>query len=135
MRRHDRDGFKPWPIGPEGSGHISTVAGGHRKLSGSDHFAPSGDDPQLSPAVTAEFDASSVGYLTRDRIERLLKPAEAANVLGVTVKQLAIWRSKGGGPRFVRISHKVVMYRHQTLLEWACEREFGSAHEARLSKT
>ena len=135
MRRHDRDGFRPCPIGPEGPGRISTVAGGRRQVSGSDDVAPTGDDSQLSPAVTPELDASLVGYLTRDRLERLLKPAEAANVLGVTVKQLAIWRSKGGGPRFVRISHKVVMYRHQTLLDWALEREFGSAHEARLGKT
>ena len=64
--------------------------------------------------------------------ERLLTPADAAEVLGVSPKQLANWRSKGGGPLYARISHKVVMYRHQALMDWAMEREFRSAHEARL---
>jgi hypothetical protein len=88
-----------------------------------------------SPPTTAARDPAAIPQFACDTLERLLKPAEAARILGVTVKQMAIWRSKGGGPRFVRISHKVVMYRHQTLLEWAREREFGSAHEARLSRT
>jgi len=63
--------------------------------------------------------------------ERLLTPLEAAGVLGVTVKQLAEWRWKGGGPRFVRVSHKVVMYRHPSLIAWAAAREFRTAHEAK----
>jgi hypothetical protein len=91
--------------------------------------------PSPSRSCPAELDASPVGYPTCDTPERLLKPVQAAYVLGVTVKQMAIWQSKRGGPCFIQISHKVVMYRHQALLGWAREREFGSAHEARLGKT
>jgi hypothetical protein len=64
---------------------------------------------------------------------RLVTPAEAAAILGVTVKHLKDWRWKGGGPAFVRISHKVVMYRYESLMAWACKREFESAHAERLA--
>jgi len=132
MRRHDRDGSKPWQMGSQSSGRISTIAGGPRQAIESGQFEALRDVPSL--ATTGASDPAAAPQVPFDTLERLLRPAEAACILGVSVKQMANWRSKGGGPRFVRISHKVVMYRHQSLLEWAREREFGSAHEARLSK-
>jgi hypothetical protein len=64
-------------------------------------------------------------------VERLLTSAEAACVLLVTPKQMAIWRRTGEGPPFIRVSHKVVGYRHSTLMAWAAAREVSSTHELR----
>ncbi len=38
-----------------------------------------------------------------DTHERLLKPVEAADLLGISVAGLKLWRKTGIGPRFVRI--------------------------------
>ena len=130
MRPRDRDRFKPWPNASDGAGRNSAIAGGQRSVGGS----ASNAGPPLPADLTASADLPGASDISRENLERLLKPMEAAHVLGVTVKQMALWRSRGGGPRFVRVSHKVVMYRHQALIEWAREREFGSAHEARLRK-
>jgi hypothetical protein len=42
--------------------------------------------------------------------DALLTPEQAAAFLNVTPHTLASWRVKGGGPEFVRLSHKIVRY-------------------------
>lgn len=37
-----------------------------------------------------------------------LKPAEAAERLGFSAATLANWRTKGFGPRYIKVGHKVL---------------------------
>jgi hypothetical protein len=47
--------------------------------------------------------------------DQLLRPAEAARLLNVTPRCLQDWRLKGIGPRFIRMSPKLVQYRRSDL--------------------
>lgn len=89
---------------------------------------PPGDGLKAASPVTGS-PRYSPGLI--EDVERLLTPAEAAPVLLVTPKKMAEWRRTGEGPPFVRISHKVVGYRHSSLMAWAVEREARSTHELR----
>ncbi len=46
---------------------------------------------------------------------RLLRPAEAAEQLGVTAKTLERWRGAGDGPAYVRCNSKTIRYRSDDL--------------------
>ena len=50
--------------------------------------------------------------------DQMLSPAEAAIQLGVTPRFLAGHRTKGTGPRFIRLSHSVIRYRRSELNTW-----------------
>lgn len=43
---------------------------------------------------------------------------QAANFLGVSVRQLENWRQIGGGPNFVKNGHRLVRYRIKELIEF-----------------
>jgi hypothetical protein len=47
--------------------------------------------------------------------DELLRPAQAARLLNVTPRCLQDWRLKGAGPRFIRMSPKLVHYRRSDL--------------------
>jgi len=51
--------------------------------------------------------------------DALLRPDAAAAFLDVTARCLEAWRSRGGGPRFVRVSARAVRYRRRDLVAWA----------------
>ena len=54
-------------------------------------------------------------------VELLVKQigsGKAANLLDVSERTLEKWRREGGGPKFVRISHKLVRYRICDLKEF-----------------
>lgn len=53
--------------------------------------------------------------------EVLLRPPEAARLLGVTTRALDAWRAQGRGPRFVRVSSRCIRYRRRDLLDWIAE--------------
>ncbi len=53
---------------------------------------------------------------------RLLRPAEAAERLGVTAKTLERWRGAGDGPAYVRCNSKTIRYRDQDLEAFILER-------------
>lgn len=57
--------------------------------------------------------------------DRLLRPQEAADLLGVSVRTLADWRWKSIGPRYCRIQGRP-RYRVSQLDEWVTEREVGT---------
>ena len=50
--------------------------------------------------------------------KQLIKPAEAAEILGVTVGTLAAWRSQGVGPRCYPISPRAIRYDINELNKW-----------------
>lgn len=53
-----------------------------------------------------------------DYLNELLKEADAAEFLKMSVRTLQGMRLKGGGPSFVKISHRAVRYRRSDLLSW-----------------
>jgi hypothetical protein len=55
--------------------------------------------------------------------------AEAAAYLGVCVAYLETLRIKGGGPRFARLSPRIIRYRREALDAWCASREVGSTSE------
>lgn len=61
-------------------------------------------------------------HSTPTSIEPLLRPEQAAELLGYTPRCLEAWRSSGRGPRFVRVSARSVRYRPSDLAAWAEER-------------
>lgn len=49
----------------------------------------------------------------------MLRPIDAATVLGVSSNTLAAWRHQGTGPAYIRISARMVAYRPADLHAWA----------------
>lgn len=48
-------------------------------------------------------------------LPRLLKPDEAAALLGIGVRTLELWRQTGDGPTFVKLGPKLIRYREADL--------------------
>lgn len=63
-------------------------------------------------------------------VKDVLTTAEAAEYLGVCVAYLESARVKGGGPRYAKISPRIVRYRRTTLDEWVASREVDSTSQA-----
>lgn len=53
-----------------------------------------------------------------DYMNMLLHENDAADFLSVSVRSLQGWRSKGGGPQYVKISARAIRYRRKDLIEW-----------------
>lgn len=49
---------------------------------------------------------------------RLLTADEAAQYLSISPKSLEAWRTRGGGPRFVRLRSRAIRYRLNDLVEF-----------------
>ena len=47
-----------------------------------------------------------------------LTPKQAAHFLGLSLSQLAVWRSRKEGPAFYKIGQKIVLYKKTDLYEW-----------------
>jgi predicted DNA-binding transcriptional regulator AlpA len=60
---------------------------------------------------------------------RLMRPAQVAAALGVTVGTLAKMRLTGRGPAFVRLG-RAIAYDHRELQRWIDSRTFRSTAEA-----
>lgn len=61
--------------------------------------------------------------------DQLLTPAEAAVQLRCSKSYLDKLRVYGGGPRFLRLGKRKILYRKPDLALWAAERTFGSTSE------
>ena len=64
-----------------------------------------------------------------DAADELLKEADAAEFLKVSVRTLQGWRCSGDGPKFVRVSGRMIRYRRQDLLDWIASRTVSSTSE------
>lgn len=49
----------------------------------------------------------------------LLKPAEAARILRISVSTLERWRRTGRGPAYLCLSNRMFRYRQEDVKEWA----------------
>jgi predicted DNA-binding transcriptional regulator AlpA len=52
----------------------------------------------------------------------VVRPAEAALVLSVSLSLLKKWRAEGVGPRFVRLGGRAIGYRQADLSDWIAAR-------------
>ena len=68
------------------------------------------DTPQGGPATLPE---------SNNYWQALINEFAIAEFLGLSVRTIQGFRSKGGGPRFVRISSRCVKYRRIDGREWA----------------
>jgi predicted DNA-binding transcriptional regulator AlpA len=67
--------------------------------------------------------------------DRLLSTAELAEVLGCSVAWLELRRMNGGGPPYIRVSHRRVRYKVSDLEQWLRSRTFTNTAEAKAGKT
>jgi len=49
---------------------------------------------------------------------RLLSESQAARYLAVSPRTLRNWRTRGGGPKFVKVSARCIRYRTKDLVDW-----------------
>jgi len=63
-------------------------------------------------------DTSVANRAMNDIEDRLLTESEAAHLLNVSRRCLQGWRSRGGGPPFVRISARCIRYSRADLDRW-----------------
>lgn len=61
--------------------------------------------------------------------EPLQNESAISKLLGCEVKTLQAWRSRGGGPPFIRVG-RLVRYRPQDVLAWTNSRRVSSTSEA-----
>ncbi|MBY0227597.1 MAG: helix-turn-helix domain-containing protein [Hyphomicrobium sp.] len=66
-----------------------------------------------------------------DKVEPVLTPKQAAELLGVTPEHLQRFRSEGGGPRFVLLGKRRIAYRPSDINSWLSSRVASSTAEAR----
>lgn len=60
----------------------------------------------------------------------LLRPDDAARRLGLTVRTLELWRRRGIGPRWLKLTSRVVRYPADALDEWIAAQHGRSGPEA-----
>lgn len=60
-----------------------------------------------------------------------MTPDDAAVFLGCSTRLLAKWRSEGGGPAYIRLSHTRVVYTRRQLVEFMRERTYRSTSDER----
>jgi predicted DNA-binding transcriptional regulator AlpA len=48
----------------------------------------------------------------------LLTTEQVSKALDVTINTLQIWRHKGKGPRYIKLSRRAIRYRKEDILEW-----------------
>jgi len=56
----------------------------------------------------------------------LLKPNNAARLLGVSEIWLKKLRLSGGGPKYVRLSERLIRYKRSDLTDWVEARRFSN---------
>lgn len=56
-------------------------------------------------------------------MEEVLRTPEAARFVGLSPSTLEKLRRTGGGPKFIKLARRVVVYRVEDLRAWLTERE------------
>jgi len=64
----------------------------------------------------------------------LLNTKQTAAMLGLSPQFLEIGRSRGYGPKFVRLSTRRIRYRRAAIIEWLRSREHQSTEEYRAKE-
>ncbi len=61
----------------------------------------------------------------------LLNESQTAQFLGLTIRCLQNWRSRGGGPPYIQISRRAIRYRRADLEAWIDARIVANTTDAR----
>lgn len=64
---------------------------------------------------------------------QLITEKDAARMLSISERTLRNWRTRGGGPRFVRVSARCIRYRISDIEDWAAERTRRNTSDLGLS--
>jgi len=56
-------------------------------------------------------------------LEEAVNTRGASRLTGVPVTTLETWRSRGGGPRFLKLGAKTVRYQRRELLRWMARQQ------------
>lgn len=56
-------------------------------------------------------------------LEEAVDTRAASKMTGVPVQTLETWRSRGGGPKFLKLGAKTVRYQRRELLDWMVRRQ------------
>lgn len=59
----------------------------------------------------------------------LLKTPEVAAWLGVSIQWVEIGRSRGWGPKYTKLSRRMVRYKRSDVLTWLKERTYSNTSE------
>lgn len=71
--------------------------------------APAARTASPAPAPVPDvIDAAAIP--AHSPMDRLLRPEDVAQILGVSERTLERWRMEGSGPRYLSLSRKVVRY-------------------------
>ncbi len=66
----------------------------------------------------------------------LLNERQTAEYLGVTPRALQAWRTRGGGPPYLRVGHRTIRYHPADLDAWLADRRYSStAEESEYGRT
>jgi len=60
----------------------------------------------------------------------LLTPEQAAELMSRSVLTLQDMRTKGGGPKYVKLGHRTIRYRREDIEAWINARVFSNTAEA-----
>lgn len=63
-------------------------------------------------------------------LEEAISTRAASRLTGVSVCTLETWRSRGGGPKFIKIGAKMIRYQRRSLLEWMARQERRNTSDA-----
>ena len=71
---------------------------------------------------------------TQNDADRILLTDEAGQLLGLKPQTLRARRTKGGGPRYVRLAPNRIGYRLSALREWLEAREYESSAQEQMAR-
>jgi predicted DNA-binding transcriptional regulator AlpA len=67
--------------------------------------------------------------------EEFLSDRQLAEMLGVTTRTTLRWRRDGGGPKYVRVGARRILYARSDILAWTASKAFASlAAEAKAGQ-
>ena len=78
-------------------------------------------EPPMSPTIAADPIVAVMQQASAE-MQKLLTPAAVSELLGVAERTLERWRITGEGPRYVKLTRKVVRYLADDLATFVAER-------------
>jgi hypothetical protein len=63
-------------------------------------------------------------------LEEAVNTRAASRLTGVPVTTLETWRSRGGGPKFLKLGAKTVRYQRRELLTWMVRQQYANTADA-----
>lgn len=84
----------------------------------------------MPPSVS---DLPTLGEILSDNpgwLDEAVTTAEASRIIGFPASTLHTWRSRGGGPPFLKLGSKSVRYQRRALFTWMSTRQRANTADA-----